>query len=90
MELTLIMVIYNKRLTDTLTFSSIRDWKDVQVILCDNSTRDQGNEVLGGVGGERGACRVFDPLIHGQDREVARTGEAAGTEQALQAAQRCV
>ena len=46
MELTLIMVIYNKRLTDTLTFSSIRDWKDVQVILCDNSTRDQGNEVL--------------------------------------------
>lgn len=46
MELTLIMVIYNKRLTDTLTFSSIRKWKDVRVILCDNSTRDQGNRIL--------------------------------------------
>ena len=56
MDLTFIMVIYNKRLTDTLTFSSIRNWKDVQVVLCDNSTSDQGNERLAHEHGYRYIC----------------------------------
>ena len=42
---------------------------------------------VGGVLRERGARRVLDALVHGQDRDVAGAGQAAVSRQLLEAAQ---
>ena len=39
-----IIVVYNKLLKDSVTFNCLKDMKDVNVIICDNSTKDFGNE----------------------------------------------
>ena len=39
------------------------------------------------IGGKRGACRMFDALIHRQNREIAGSRQAAGVVQRLHIAQ---
>ena len=43
---------------------------------------------IGRVGGERRPGGVFDALIHGQDRDIARTGQAPVRKEPLKIAQR--
>lgn len=44
-----LMVLYNKNYRDSLTYQSIKDQKNINMIICDNSTSDQGNKELSAV-----------------------------------------
>lgn len=39
-----VLVVYNKSLKDSVTFNCLKNVKDINIIVCDNSTKDFGNE----------------------------------------------
>lgn len=49
MNIYCLIVIYNKNYKDSLTYQSIKDEENINIIICDNSTSDQGNKELSGV-----------------------------------------
>lgn len=44
MNIYALMVIYNKPLDDSATYQFLRKTKDINIIVCDNSTKDMDNE----------------------------------------------
>lgn len=71
-----LVVVYNKSLTECAVFASLSGIKDVDVFVADNSTRDMGNERLAleagykyiGMGGNKGLSRAYNRVIDGIEK----------------------
>lgn len=72
-----LVVVYNIRLDECLTLSTIRNAPDVDIYVADNSTRDMGNKALAeqagyryvDMGGNKGLSRAYNAVIDGLEKD---------------------
>ena len=66
-----IVVLYNKRIDESLTLECLKDMQDIRIIVCDNSTKNYHNESLArklnfsyiNMGGNRGLSCAYNKAI---------------------------
>ena len=65
-----VIVLYNKNYSESETYNTIKDTKDLQIIVCDNSTKEMGNAVLNEHGvwyvdmqGNKGLSKAYNRAI---------------------------
>lgn len=75
-KISVVIVVYNKRIDECPAFQSLPGIKDIDVYVADNSTRDMGNQGLAedagytyiGMGGNRGLSKAYNKAIDRIDK----------------------
>lgn len=75
-NISVLIVIYNKPLSKSLTFQSIKDFKGLDIIIADNSTSDFDNEIVAkdnglcyiSMNGNAGLSKAYNKVIDTLDK----------------------